>query len=88
MGADEILEKASQLKAEITPERVEALVQELLSQPHMAEARTVPVHELVDRILAERGLSGPSGAAFAETVKIAVVEAIARNPALKFSGGG
>lgn len=88
MEEERIQAEAAALAAEITPQKVLELLQQVLAEPGMAEQRTVSVLQLMQIIFAQRGYDEVWKAKLFMPLNEAIQKAVSRIPGLKFVEGG
>jgi hypothetical protein len=88
MSARKTSEQARTLAAQVTPERIAALINELEPQQHIANRGSVSVDQLVDRLLADAGYPPEQRAGFEVSLKRAILSAAQQIPGMEFVSGG
>ena len=80
--------QADEIIAEITPQRLLALVRGMLAEPRMAGGRTVAIYEVINELVAGRGFDARAKAILTPPLKSAMIQMLDQMPELEFVGGG
>ncbi len=80
--------QAEEIIAELTPQRLLALVREMLARPRLARERTVPIYEVINELVAGRGFDARAKAILTPPLKSAIIRMLDQVPELEFSAGG
>lgn len=80
--------QADEIIAKLTPQRLLALVREMLARPRTAGERAVPVYEVIDELVAGRGFDARAKAILTPPLKSAIIQMLDQAPELEFVGGG